>query len=182
MDFELIGTILFASVFILLLSIFVITIFSLPFLIRSLRISRLAKKYGLLFKSNLKLQIFEPEEEKINICEGSVFGKHIEIFDHIDYRAFSISLISSSNTRISSKKTVIIINGEKKQIKGGIFSGYASVSSVEKAILAIRNRDSDYTKTDIFNNYSYKNVPITYVLIVMIFIIAWALQLMKYLN
>lgn len=172
MDFQLIKGILLFSIFILLLTSFIIVIFSLPFLIRSLRISRIAKKYGLVFKSNLKLQILEPREEKINICEGIIFGKHIEIFDHIDYKAFLVSPIND-NARISSRETVMIIDGETRQIKGGLFLGYASISSIEKAIMAIKNRESDYTDISVFNNKLQKNIPITYALFFIILIIAF---------
>lgn len=178
MDLKLLFGILILSVLVLFLSFIIIFIFSLPFLIRSLRIKNLAKDYGLLFKSNIKLKLLEPREEKINICEGYISGKHIEVFDHIDYGGFSVSPLNK-NTKISSRATVIIIDGERKQIRDNTLFGYARISSIRRVLSSLGQKEtlSKYLSSD-----SNRNIPITYAFFVIVIVITFIIWITKFIS
>jgi len=175
MFFQLIFAFSIFTVSTLFLSALVIFIFSSPFLIRSLRIKNLAKKYGLTFKSNIKFKIFESKEERMNICEGNISGKKVKFFDAIDYDGFSVSPLNK-NAKISSRETIIIIDGEKSQVKDSTLFGYATVGAINNVLLSLKqnNKVEKYLIND-----SNKNIPITYVFYVMIIIIAFVIYLTK---
>ena len=66
--------------------------------------------------------------------------------------------------------------------EGEIFLGYANVSSIEKALLAIKDKDTDYKSANIFSSNLGKNIPVTYALLVIVVIIVFIIYLTRYLN
>lgn len=119
-----------------LLVVLVLFITYVPKFIRSYRLSKIAKKFGLSFEVGKMFYFIAPNEVKRNVIKGIINGHHVELYDSLITYATKVPLITFWGSYLPKRNTVLIVDNKKEYISQWLrwYGWYASISKIKKIL------------------------------------------------
>lgn len=142
-----------AVIFVGILTLLLTAPFTMPILLRTFRLKRIASKFNLTHKTGIKFHIFQKSEVRnTNTINGVLNNKEVHINDSFsEGYVVPIRGRRGEQYRFGKRATFLTLDGDKYKLRGGLM-GFASVSVVKQTLEEIKNnkqltRISDYEST-----------------------------------